>query len=81
MPKMPLSGCGFGVPYARGFDWLTPEGVLVEMWRKGQRVRFFDADCKQHGPEQYNVAPAIAYAYAHGWEPSSTTPGPRGPRR
>ena len=66
MPKRAPEGCGFGKPYG-GADWLTSDGVRVGMWRKGQRVRFFDADCVQHGPEQSNVAPAIAFAMRQGW--------------
>jgi hypothetical protein len=39
----------------------------VWMFRKGQRVRFYDEDGQQVGPEQANVAPAVAYARSQGW--------------
>lgn len=50
--------------------WLTPEGRNVYMFRKrtGQRVRFYDEDGNQVGPEQQNVAPAHAYAGSQGWK-------------
>ena len=44
----------------------TPAG-RVFMYRKGQRVRFYTSEGEQIGPEQSNVAPAIAYALTHGW--------------
>jgi hypothetical protein len=37
------------------------------MYRKGQRVRFYDERGRQVGPEQSNVAPAVAYAQSQGW--------------
>lgn len=43
------------------------EGGPVWMWRKGQRVRFHDHKGIQVGPEQANVAPAVAYAMSRGW--------------
>ena len=42
----------------------TEDGTRVEMLRKGQRVRFYDADGVQHGPEHKNVAPAITWVAA-----------------
>ena len=53
-----------------GESWgflVTPRGRRVEMQRKGQRVRFFDDRGRQVGPEQSNVAPALAYARSLGW--------------
>jgi hypothetical protein len=44
----------------------TPDGP-VWMYRKGVRVRFYNADGNQVGPEQSNVAPAAAYAISQGW--------------
>ena len=44
----------------------TPEGP-VWMYRKGQRVRFYNDDGLQVGPEQSNVAPAVAYAMSQCW--------------
>jgi hypothetical protein len=48
-------------------SYITDAGVPVWMWRKRQAVRFYDAEGKQHGPEQSNVAPAMAYARYKGW--------------
>jgi hypothetical protein len=55
---------GFGKPY--GLPCLAGD-VEVWMWRKGQRVRWYDAEGNQVGPEQSNVAPAMAYALSRGW--------------
>jgi predicted kinase len=51
-----------GVP-----DYFTDNGIAVWMFRRGQRVRFFDSAGNQVGPEQGNVAPAMAYATHEGW--------------
>ena len=56
----------WGTPYGFGPAYLTRHG-LVWMRRRGQRVRFFDEHGTQVGPEQANVAPAVAYAIAQGW--------------
>ena len=45
----------------------TTDGVEIWMWRKGQKVRFFDAEGNQHGPEHKNVAPAVYWAAYNGW--------------
>ncbi|MHB8318119.1 MAG: toxin-antitoxin system YwqK family antitoxin [Acidimicrobiales bacterium] len=55
----------FGSLY--GGPMITPDGKSVSMWRKGQKVRWYDTEGDQIGPEQKNVAPAVAYALAHGW--------------
>lgn len=55
----------WGRPYG-GSAFLMPDG-LVWMFRKGQRVRFYDVHADQLGPEQANVAPAMAYAHSQGW--------------
>jgi hypothetical protein len=47
--------------------YVTPDGVQVWMYRKGQRVRYFDGDGTQVGPEHRNVAPAAYWAAASGW--------------
>ena len=57
----------FGKPYGRTPSFVTCEGVAVTMWRKGQRVQFFDDDGNQVGPEHRNVAPAVVAAFADGW--------------
>jgi len=46
---------------------ITDTGLEVLIYRKGQRVRFYTLGGEQVGPEQANVAPAVAYAMAHGW--------------
>ncbi len=58
---------GFGKPYAAGVRYLTEDERPVSMWRRGQKVRFYDDDGNQVGPEQSNVAPALAYTYSKGW--------------
>lgn len=58
---------GWGAPYGgirpAYFDGDQP----VWLFRKGQRCRFYDDLGNQHGPEQANVAPAVAYAIHKGW--------------
>jgi hypothetical protein len=55
-------GKPYGLPYRR------PDGSIVWMYRgKQNRVRFYDKDGKQVGPEQKNVAPAVAAAITQGW--------------
>ena len=60
---------GFGQVYGdtRQPHFITHDDVGVWMWRKGQRVRFYDAEGNEHGVEQPNVAPALVYAAWHGW--------------
>lgn len=56
--------------WMRGDRWgsyRTDAGEVVTMYRRGQHVRFYTADGRQVGPEQSNVAPAVAYTMAHGW--------------
>lgn len=57
----------FGKPYGEGPHYITPDGVAVTMYRSGQRVRFFDEEGNQVGPELSNVVPAIVYAGWHRW--------------
>jgi hypothetical protein len=59
----------WGAPYGAGPAYVTPGGP-VWMRRKGQRVRFVDESGAQVGPEQANVAPAVAYALSAGWAPA-----------
>jgi hypothetical protein len=42
-------------------------GQPVWLYRKGTHCRWYDKDGEQIGPEQSNVAPALAYAEAHHW--------------
>lgn len=45
-----------------------PDGTEVRLYRGPKnRVRFYDAAGNQHGEEQANVAPAMAYADSQGW--------------
>ena len=56
----------FGAPY--GSPMVRPDGSLVYMRRHRQRVRWFAMFGWQVGPEQRNVAPALAYALSLGWK-------------
>ncbi|KKM92024.1 hypothetical protein LCGC14_1222580 [marine sediment metagenome] len=56
----------WGKPY--GMPFCTRHGRVRRMFRKGQRVRFYDGQGRQIGPEQRNVAPAVAYALSKGWD-------------
>ena len=58
----------WGEPYGRGPHFILPDGTFVTMHRKVQKVRFFDKIGRQVGPEQSNVAPAMAAAYRAGWK-------------
>jgi hypothetical protein len=60
----------WGAPYGRSPAYLTPDSGPVWMRRgKSNRVRFFDLYGVQVGPEQSNVAPAVAAALDQGWIP------------
>lgn len=56
----------WGGPYMSSVAYLTPDGP-VWMRRRGSRVRYYNADGIQVGPEQDNVAPAVGYAHSQGW--------------
>jgi hypothetical protein len=69
---------GFGKMYGPGPHYVVPPILAdgdpeylcrtpVWMWRRGQRVRFFDAQGNQVGPEHKNVVPALIYAAANCW--------------
>ena len=61
-----LDSAPWGTIYGLPYD--MPDGRRVWMCRgKGNRVRFYTADGEQVGPEQSNVAPAVAFALAYGW--------------
>lgn len=66
-----VSRTSWGEPYGPGPHFVLPDGRLVTMHRKGQKVRFFDEAGQQVGPEQPNVAPAHAAAYRAGWRSAS----------
>jgi hypothetical protein len=57
----------WGALYGTTACYLTTDGREVWMHRKGQAVRFYDVDGWQVGPEQTNIAPAVAYAIAQDW--------------
>jgi hypothetical protein len=58
----------FGEMYGPGPHYVTqPDHTPVWMYRKGQRVRFFDKQGIQVGPEHRNVVPAIIWAAANSW--------------
>lgn len=62
-------GCinpGFGRPYGHN-PMVTDTGIEVWMWRKGQKVRFFDCNGQQVGPEHANVVPALLSVWKRGW--------------
>lgn len=59
----------WGEPYAKGTGYITDDGRYVEIHRgKHNRTRFYDTDGNQVGPEQLNVAPAVAYAISMNWK-------------
>jgi len=58
---------GWGERYSGPCSAYQPPEGPVWMFRKGQRVRFYNDDGLQIGPEQFNVAPAVAYAISNGW--------------
>jgi hypothetical protein len=67
--------CPWGAVYGGNPSYRTPRGRFVVMCRKRQAVRFYDAKGVQVGPEQTNVAPAVAYASYKGWrDPDGMTP-------
>jgi len=63
-PLAPPTNVTFGAVY--GNPWFQ-EGRIRWMFRKGQRVRFYDQLGTQIEVEQSNVAPAIAFATSRGW--------------
>lgn len=56
----------WGKPYGHR-PWMTLRRRRVWMYRKRQAVRFYDSRGRQVGPEQTNVAPAVAYAMSKRW--------------
>ena len=67
MTTTPMTTTTWGEPYNFDPAYQTPDGP-VWMYRKGRKVRYFDADGRQVGPEQENVAPAVAYAHSLNWQ-------------
>jgi hypothetical protein len=61
----------WGKPYGGDAPYITPRGARRWMYRKGQRVRFYDRRGRQVGPEHSNVAPAICYAMHYRWSDSA----------
>lgn len=62
-------------------DWgtyYTVEGNELKMYRgSGNKVRFYDSSGKQHGDEQGNVAPGMAYAESQGWTDPDSVKDPK----
>lgn len=67
----------WGHPYGHdgskrpGTGYRTPTSIEVWLYRKGQKCRWFDRGGHQWGPEQANVAPALAYAFSQHWRPAA----------
>lgn len=55
-------GKPYGIPL-----WRRSDGLRVTMRRCRIACRFYDDAGRQVGPEQSNVAPAIAWALSHGY--------------
>lgn len=75
MSANPSWGEGYGYPF------VTPRGRRLQMFRKGQKVRFYDERGRQVGPEQSNVGPAVAYAMEQGWRDEGAKAQARRPSR
>lgn len=56
----------WGAPYGDAPKY-DSDGEPYWLHRKGQKCRWYDATGAQEGPEQANVAPALAYAHSLGW--------------
>lgn len=56
----------FGRPYGEE-PMVNNRGRQIFMHRRGQKVRFYDRNGRQVGPEHRNVAPAMAWAHASGY--------------
>jgi hypothetical protein len=67
VPGFAANPAAWGEPYGNTY-FQTLSGRLLQMRRKGQRVRFFDIRGQQVGLEQPNVAPALAYADYMKWK-------------
>jgi hypothetical protein len=67
VPRLPETEVDWGSYYGRSPAYLTPSGPVWMRRGKRNRVRFYDIDGAQVGPEQSNVAPAVAYALTEGW--------------
>jgi len=57
----------YGDKTAMNASFITPDGP-VWMWRRGCRVRYFNTEGVQVGPEHSNVYPAMLAAFAAGWQ-------------
>jgi len=61
----------WGEVYGGSAQFHDSRGRVVWMCRRGQKVRFYRSSGRQVGPEQSNVAPAIAWALKQGWRDST----------
>jgi len=59
----------WGEDYCNGqVAYVVPgSGTYVWMYRKGQKVRFYDTNAVQVGPEHANVMPALCWAAGQAW--------------
>ncbi len=70
MPKKTFTA-PWGEIYGGQAQYRTRRGAIRWMCRKGQKVRFYSDDSSQVGPEQPNVAAAVAWALKQGWRDST----------
>lgn len=73
MRQLPTFGTLYAL-YGAGEDpsYVNEVGGEVWMYRRGQKVKFFDRAGNQVGPEHANVLPATMWAFANGWANPST---------
>jgi hypothetical protein len=67
--KQPTFGAVYGL-YGDGAEtptYTNEVGGQLWMYRRGQRIRFFDRSGSQVGPEHPSAVPATIWAFAHGW--------------
>jgi hypothetical protein len=65
MRQLPNFGEFYGASEAPSYT--TDTGVEIWLYRKVQKIRFFDRAANQIGPEHSNVYMATVWAFAHGW--------------
>ncbi len=74
-PTTPAAPPPWGEPYG-GDALVHADGRKAFLRRKGQRARWYGSDGLALSPEQSNVAPALAWAEAHGFrQPPPKAPG------
>jgi hypothetical protein len=73
-PVRPAPAASWGKPYG-SVAYQTSKGE-VRLRRRRQACRWYTPDGRQVGPEQPNVAPALAYAHSQGWTEIHPNPPP-----